>query len=389
MTDASGAATGPTTDERRRLERRRNQLVAELTLPELRRVVLTSLLFGIVLVLFLWMVRTVIIAAILAVIVGVYLRPLYRVLLHAMGRPAGAALCTIFFLIVPLLGVIAYSYTELSGAATYLSAHQDEIVARIDTAVKRFPLLTGRSFTDQIQNAVLGASNYGAKLVGQLREVLVELAVSTAVFLFTTFYVLTDGRAIAEYVRGKVPPRYGELAGALHQNVRGVLYGAIYATLLTQTVKSFVILGLNLAFRVPLAVVLAILSFVIGFFPIVGSWSVYVPVAAWLVIFRDAWMSALLILVIGFFGNTIFVSMYLRPKIAAEKSRVLNFYWMFIALVTGVYTFGLVGVLLGPIVIGLLKATLDAVTAQTSWRSSDPDADAAADVAGTAVVSHA
>ena len=45
---------------------------------------------------------------------------------------------------------------------------------------------------------------------------------------------------------------------------------------------------MNLAFRVPLAGVLAILSFIIGFFPIVGSWSVYVPVACWLAIFRDA-----------------------------------------------------------------------------------------------------
>jgi len=65
--------------------------------------------------------------------------------------------------------------------------------------------------------------------------------------------------------------------------------------------------------------------------------------------------------------------MYVRPKLAAEKSRVLNFYWMFIGLVTGVYTFGLVGVLLGPIVIGLLKATVDAVTAQASWRLLDAD----------------
>ena len=52
--------------------------------------------------------------------------------------------------------------------------------------------------------------------------------------------------------------------------------------------KSLIILGMNLAFGVPLAGALAVVSFIIGFFPIVGSWSVYVPVAIWLVIFRDA-----------------------------------------------------------------------------------------------------
>ena len=43
---------------------------------------------------------------------------------------------------------------------------------------------------------------------------------------------------------------------------------------------------------------------------------------------------------------------------------MLNFYWMFVGLVTGVYTFGLAGILLGPILIGLLKAVVDTVTAQ-------------------------
>ena len=40
-------------------------------------------------------------------------------------------------------------------------------------------------------------------------------------------------------------------------------------------------------------------SFIIGFFPIVGSWSVYVPVAIWLIIFRDALGSAIAMIVIG------------------------------------------------------------------------------------------
>jgi predicted PurR-regulated permease PerM len=165
-----------------------------------------------------------------------------------------------------------------------------------------------------------------------------------------------------------VPPRYEELRRSLEVNVRGVLYGAIYSTLLTQTLKSLIILGMNLLFGVPLAGALAVVSFIIGFFPIVGSWSVYIPVAIWLVIFRDAMPQAIAMVVIGTLVNTVFISTYLRPKIAADRSRVLNFYWMFVALITGVYTFGLAGILLGPILIGLLKAILDTVTSRSSWQ---------------------
>jgi predicted PurR-regulated permease PerM len=375
--------TDPTAEgpgDRRRVERRVSQRVADLTLPEFRRIVLTSLLFAVVFLLFLWMVRVVVIAAILAVIVAVYVRPLYLWLLARVKRPVGAALITILIVVVPVLAAIAYSYTELSGAASYIADHEAEIVARIDAAIRRLPFFAGKTFTEQIRTAVANTSLYGARIVDSLQETIVEVTVSAAIFLFTLGYMLTDAETVAAYIRGKIPPRYSELATALEENVEGVLYGAIFATLVTQTVKSLVIFAMNIAFHVPLAAVLALLSFVIGFFPIVGSWSVYVPVAIWLAIFREAYVSSILVLVIGFFGNTLFMSMYLRPKLAAKKSRVLNFYWMFIGLVTGVYTFGIVGILLGPIVIGLLKAVFDTVTAQTSWALLDSEGASASTV---------
>jgi predicted PurR-regulated permease PerM len=366
-----GPDEGP--DDRRRRERRQEPIVAELTLPELRRIIITSILFVLVLGLFLWMVRTVLIAGLLALILAVYLRPVYRRLVDWTGGEPLAAFITIVVLVAPALATIVYSYIELRDAATYVGANRDAIIVQIDDALRRLPLLEGQSFTDQIRNAVLIASNYGTEIVTDLRETAAGLAVATAVFLFTMFYVLTSGPMIGEYVRTRIPARYGELAATLDRNVRGVLYGTIYATLLTQTIKSLVILALNVMFGVPLPVVLAILSFVIGFFPIVGSWSVYVPVAAWLLIFGNSWVSALIVLLVGFFGNTLFISLYVRPKIAAEKSRVLDFFWMFVGLVTGVYTFGIAGILLGPVIIGMLKATLDTATGQESWRLLDAD----------------
>lgn len=373
--------TAPVTEgpgDRRRVERRVSQRVADLALPEFRRIILTSLLFVIVLLLFLWMVRTVVIAAILAVIVAVYVRPMYLWFLNRLTRRVPSALLTILIVIVPVLAAIAYSYAELSSAAEYIADHEAEIVARIDQAIRRIPFLRGETFTEQIREAVSSTSAYGARIVDSLQETIVEVSISAAIFLFTLGYILTDSETVSTYIRGKIPPRYAEIATALERNVEGVLYGAIFATLVTQTIKSLVIFGMNIAFNVPLAAVLALLSFVIGFFPIVGSWSVYVPTAIWLAIFREAYVSAVLMLAIGFLGNTLFLSMYLRPKLAAEKSRVLNFYWMFIGLVTGVYTFGIVGILLGPIVIGLLKAVFDTVTTQTSWRLLDSEGDPSA-----------
>ena len=70
-------SSSDTEGERRRIERRGNGTVGELTLPEVRRILITTLLGAVVLALFLWMVKAVVIAAILGLIIGFYIRPMH------------------------------------------------------------------------------------------------------------------------------------------------------------------------------------------------------------------------------------------------------------------------------------------------------------------------
>ncbi len=359
--------------ERRRLERRNNPTLAELTMPELRRMMVTTILFVIVLVLFLWMVRTVIIAAILGIIVATFMRPVFLWLLSKFHSKIVASTLTLLLLVGPAFALSIYSYEEIADVAGYVNTHQDEIATKIDTSLRKLPFLQSANTGAAVKHYVLVASNYGTNILSSLRSTIASVAIAATIFVFTAFYVMGDADEIMDFIRSRIPPRYGELSTALESNVRGVLYGAIYSTFLTQTVKSLIILAMNVVFGVPLAGVLAILSFIIGFFPIVGSWSVYVPVAAWLAIFRDSPGKGLAMVLIGFFFNTLYISTFLRPKIAAQKSKVLNFYWMLVALITGVYTFGLVGILLGPMLIGLLKAIMDTILSQPAWHWADDD----------------
>jgi predicted PurR-regulated permease PerM len=359
--------------ERRRIERRGNSRIGDLTLPEVRRIFITMALGAIVLALFFWMVRSVIVAAILGLIIGFYIRPLHLRILRRVRSENLSAIITLLLVIVPILLVLAYSYSEMADVVSYAATHQPEIVAKVNAAMQRIPLLQDARISGSLGNAVVAATAYGTRLPGLFKDAIKGFSISATIFLFTAFYILIAAEKVGGYISSKIPPRYDELRRALETNVRGVLYGAIYSTLLTQTMKSLIILFMNLAFRVPLAGALAVISFIIGFFPIVGSWSVYVPVAIWLVIFRDAVGPAIAMVIIGTLVNTVFISTYLRPKIAAERSRVLNFYWMFVALITGVYTFGLAGILLGPILIGLLKAVIDTVTARSSWQILELD----------------
>jgi hypothetical protein len=62
--------------------------------------------------------------------------------------------------------------------------------------------------------------------------------------------------------------------------------------------------------------------------PVLFLWAVYATAVTQriksIVIFCNAWASATAMPLIVLPGNTPFISMYVRPKLAAERSRVLN-----------------------------------------------------------------
>jgi uncharacterized membrane protein (UPF0136 family) len=113
--------SGPSRDDRRRLDRRGDFVsLADYTVPELRKALVTFALLALIIGLFIYMVNEVVVAVIAGIVVGVYLIPLQRWLAHSTGRPNASAISTIILFTVPLVLVLAYSWIEISGAANYL-----------------------------------------------------------------------------------------------------------------------------------------------------------------------------------------------------------------------------------------------------------------------------
>ena len=352
----------PRPTDRRRQDRRADWVsLGDYPVPELRKAIVTVVLLAAILALFFFMVHEVIVGAIAGVLLGLYMLPFQHWLQAHLKNEQLTAILGIILVTVPVLAILIYSWNEISGAAAYLGANRDSVARDINDALHRLPYFEGYDIQDELVGGVGAAATRTGAIVEELGEAADIIVISVSVFLFTVFYILTQHERIRGYVSARIPGRYRDLSGGISKNMRAVVYGSLYATFLTQIIKSAIVLTMNLLWDVPLAVVLAIVSFFIGFFPVVGSWAVYVPVGVYLMVFRDNVVGGVLMILIGFVVNTIFMSLYLRPKIAAERSNVLNFYWMFIALITGVYTFGIIGIVIGPVLIAVLKAILDAI----------------------------
>ncbi|HYJ47813.1 MAG TPA: AI-2E family transporter, partial [Pyrinomonadaceae bacterium] len=276
---------------------------------------------------------------------------------------------TIALIVVPLVALTAYTWHELSTYSNRVIERRNEIIDSISESLARNLPVEREGTRANLQAAFTEGLTRSAEAIKGLREQAALLVTSLTIFFFTIYYVLTHRIRIASYIKVRVPGEYLPFYEKLTVNVGGALRGALRAVFIDQSLKSCVIVILNLIFGVPLAVVLGLVTFLIGFFPLLGEWAVYIPVAVYLFVFRNAGVSAGLYLLLGV-AMTLGSSLLLRPKLASAGARRFNFYWMLVALVAGVYAFGVSGVVLGPAILGFTKAVADTLFGDVRYETS-------------------
>ena len=347
------------TEDQRRLK--------DLTVGDAKRVLVYGVALLLAVVLFLWLVGQVLVALLLGIVAGVYLLPVQEWLEKRLKARAGSALITMALIVVPLIGLISYAWSELSGYSNFVYEQREEMINAISSALGRYlPVEDTRS---GVEAAFVETLTRSARAVQELRERSALLLTSLILFFFTVFYVLTQRIRLAAYIKLRVPGDYLPLYEKLTLNIGDALHGALWATFLDQCIKSLIIFTLNLIFGVPLAMVLTIAAFFLGFLPLIGGWAIYIPVSLYLLVFRDEPTSAGIYFGVGV-AMTIASSFLLRPKLAASRTRRFNFYWMLVALVAGVFAFGIPGIVLGPVILGFVKAVLDTLVGDIRYSTS-------------------
>src|SRR6202030_3819518 len=103
--------------------------------------------------------------------------------------------------------------------------------------------------------------------------------------------------------------------------------------------------------------------------PVVGAWPVWIPAAIWLFSTGHAGQGIILIGICGALGATI--DNILRPVLLGGRSS-LNGLLVFISVLGGIAVFGVLGVVLGPIVVATAVGMLDVYTG-TDMAGGTPD----------------
>ncbi|MGB8508102.1 MAG: AI-2E family transporter [Pyrinomonadaceae bacterium] len=341
--------------------------LSELTVADARRAIIYGAATLLALFLFFWLVGQVLVALLLGVVAGAYLLPVQMWLERRLKARAGSALITMGLIVVPLVVLVAYGWSELSGYSNLVFEKHEQIIAAISRSLSEYVAVerTRAGLETAFGEAVMRSGD----AIQGLRKQMALLLASTTVFFFTMFYVITERARLANYVKVRIPGEFLPLYEKLCENVGGALRGALMAVMIDQSLKGIAIVLMNLAFGVPLAVVLGLVTFLVGFFPLLGEWAVYIPIGIYLLVFQHRPRAALAYLLIGV-AMTICSSLLLRPKLAARGAKTFNFYWMLLALVSGVFAFGIPGIVLGPAILGFAKAVADTLVGQVRYETS-------------------
>jgi len=199
------------------------------------------------------------------------------------------------------------------------------------------------------------AGEYMATELGRLVRNIVVFLFELFVMLFALFYFLRDGDSILGRFRLFLP--FEEtMTERMLAEARELIFASVTTSLVIAGAQgticggAFAIVGLGSP--IFWGVVMGFLSLL----PVVGAWPVWIPAAIWLFSTGHAGRAIILIAICGALGATI--DNILRPVLLGGRAS-LNGLLVFISVLGGIAVFGVLGVVLGPIVVATTVGILD------------------------------
>jgi len=294
-----------------------------------------------------------------AVLAAVFQRPLDRLaaLLRGRRRTASALLSlgVLFVIVLPLGSIGALAIRESLIGLQYLrdelgvhsvqQLRSGALPPRAEAMLDRV-LAVGHLTRAQVTDGIARVSE---SLQAAAPEVLASsgrAAFHTVVMLLALYFLLLDGRRVVEWL-WSVSPLQARQTQELMAEFRKVSHATIVGTVVTALLQGVLMTIGMLIVRVPHVLFFGLLTAVASFIPVVGTAVVWVPACALLAatghptsaIVLAAWS---LVFVVG--GEHVGKPLLMKGGVEMHTGLV------FLSLLGGLEVFGLLGIVLGPLI---------------------------------------
>jgi predicted PurR-regulated permease PerM len=327
-----------------------------------------------------------------AVVLVIVFFPVHRRIQARVGSPSWSALLScllvIFVILVPLTLMASAVVNEISdfaqmhqpnpdgtggaaGAAAGLLDPNSPYLGPVVRWVGQYydiSALTSQSFIAERLKGLSGAiATRGVGLVGGAVGFIVEVFF----VIFTMYYLFRDGERLRAAAYDMVPLS-DKKAREIFDRTGEVIGASVYGVLIIATIQG--VLG-GLAFWVlglPSPLLWGVVMIFLSMIPMLGAFIVWVPAAIYLGLTGE-WGKAIMLavwgaLVIGSVDN------FLRPKLVGERTR-LHELLVFFSVLGGLQVFGVLGIVLGPVIVAITIALLDVLRQADGPAREPPERD--------------
>jgi predicted PurR-regulated permease PerM len=207
---------------------------------------------------------------------------------------------------------------------------------------------------DMLAQAVQKEAGYLAERLGTILRNIAEFIFDLFVMIFAMFYFFRDGDQIIRGVRSILPFDAAHRDTMMRQ-ARDLISASVMTSLIIAAIQG-VLGGLGFAIvKLPTPVFWGVAMAFFSLLPVVGSGLIFVPASLWLG-FTGHWGRAILLLAICAGVSTV-VDNVLRPLLLGGRTELSGLV-IFISVVGGVSLFGMLGLVLGPILVATAASVL-------------------------------
>lgn len=291
-----------------------------------------------------------------AVLAGVLWPAHRRLTSHLRGRRGPAAGVLVFGVVVLMLGPLAvlsaFVVNEASAGVTFINGlvrgeRMVELMAELPESL-RAATADALQRLPEAQGARAAAAGWAAVLATG------QFFLQAVLMLIALFFLLIQGDTLVHWLDHVLPLRPGQTRELLAE-FKKVSYAVVTSTLITAAVQTAAALVGYFIASVPHPVFFATVTFLCAMIPAVGAASVCLFAALILFVTGHPYMALFLsiwgVAVVGLVDNVV------KPLILKGGMQMPGAI-VFFALLGGLAAFGIIGLLLGPLVVSLFVALL-------------------------------
>jgi predicted PurR-regulated permease PerM len=307
-------------------------------------------------------------AIIWGVVLSIVFYPIYAFLSRYLKAKAFSSFLTVVLILGIILGPFTYLTFTLLNELQVVTAHLNEKrLESVQELIHRFhssrifhEIVSYMGIEDMVSEDVImeNITNVAKGLIAELPlriSNVLSAALNFIFMIFTAFVLFRDGPVVLSKVKDYMPFKDHQkerLATQIKDIVVSTVYGGVLVAVIQGTLGGIAYFFLGIGSPVLWGLAMSVMSFV----PILGTFIIWGPTTAYLVVqgnyMKGAGLLLFGVLVISMVDNV------LKPLIIGSRTKMPTIIILF-SVLGGIKLFGILGLVLGPLVTAIFISVFD------------------------------